>query len=74
MRITQERLDSNIRVSKVELALSRAISAVIDETDSQLTEAEVTDALANLLSRRALRTRQSETKPYEGYEEENEDE
>lgn len=74
MRITQERLDSNIRVSKVELALSRAILTTIEETDSQLTEAEVTEALAKMLSRLTQRTRQSETKPYEGYEEENEDE
>lgn len=65
MRITQERLDSNLRVSQLEVALSRAIVGFIED-NQDLTEAEVLEAFSNQLHHRLQRQRQSETLPYEG--------
>jgi hypothetical protein len=72
MRITQERLNANVRVSKVEVLLGIAIGEAI-ETVHDLSEAEVMEALANQLNSRVRRLRQAETKPYEGYGDEQEE-
>lgn len=66
MRITQERQDSTIRITQAEVILGRAIVEVC-EAHPEVTEAEIMAAMTNMIYRRALRTAHSETKPYEGY-------
>lgn len=63
MRVTQERLDSNLRVTRVKTHIHRAVVSAVEEVDG-LTDAELVEAISLVLSENLTRSRQRETKPY----------